>query len=56
MINEKHTANQELLDFLMQSDSENIEFQSIQRMSELSKVNLFGLVLLSELICEHKLS
>jgi len=44
------------MDFLLQSDSENQEFENIERMSELSKLNIFGLVLLSEVLCEHKIN
>jgi hypothetical protein len=56
--------NQKLLDFLMQSDSENPVEVALQRnrhfntnrMSKLTKLNLLGLINLSDIICDLKIN
>lgn len=55
--------NQKLIDFLMQSDSENPVEVALQRnphfrtnrMSKLTKLNLLGLINLSDIICDLKI-
>ena len=56
-------ATSQLIDHLMQSDCESIEVQKkqtgdmkIQRMSPLTKLNLLGLIRLSEIICDLKMN